>query len=184
MPARWIMTDPDRLAHPDDLHGDLTGCGLIVRHYGVPDRHAIARTFVTACQNRTIPVLIAGDWRLAAALRADGVHLPEWLVPRRASWRRANPGWIVTAAAHSERAAMKAIRARADGLIVSPVLPTVSHPGARTLGPQGLARIIRFARRDGAYNGMIYGLGGLSQDRFERLAWTGMDGWAGIGAWV
>ncbi|MGF1453899.1 MAG: thiamine phosphate synthase [Alphaproteobacteria bacterium] len=158
--------------------GTLPDTGLILRHYDDPDRRALAAAFGQACRARGIVFLVAGDWRLALACGADGLHLPSYLVARRAAWKTARSDWIVTAAVHTMGDAMRAWRSGVDGVLVSPVFPTRSHPGAPALGPLAAARLAA------AFPGPVFALGGMDEGRWRRLAPLGFAGWAGIGAWT
>jgi len=175
------MTDERRLPDPAAAVRRLPrGAAVVLRHYGDPGRAALARALARLCRARGLRLLIAGDWRLAAAVGAAGVHLPEGLARRGpAAWgagRATPPGFLVTAAAHSPRALMQAMRAGADAALLSPVFATVSHPGARPIG------VVRFARWCRAAALPVYALGGVDGRAARRLKGTGAIGFAAIGA--
>ncbi len=178
MPRCWILTDEKRLPDPDCLpHRLPRGTGLIFRHYRHPDRTHVATRFAAICRDRGLVFSVAGDPALARRLNADGVHLPEWLLDRPRLWRpMVARRMILTAAVHSPRAAREAASAGADAILISPVFPTASHPGARTLGPMGFTRIA------GDFPGPAFALGGMTEDRLGRLPLAA--GWAAIGAWT
>jgi thiamine-phosphate pyrophosphorylase len=121
-------------------------------------------------------VLVAGDWRLAREVGADGLHLPEVAIRRGSGrWRRMRrPDWIVTAAAHSPTAIRLAARLGVDAVLLSPVFATASHPGARTVGP------VRFARWTRESPVPVYALGGLDASHGRRLRGSGAAGFAAI----
>ena len=178
LPPLILMTDSKRLPDPEAaLSGLDRGNAIILRHYDDPNREELARRLVSRCRQRGIRLLIAGDVRLAAAVGADGVHLPEALARRGPGnwirWRR--PGWLVTAAAHSPAALFLAEKAGADAALLSPVFPTLSHPGGRTIGP------LLFAAWRRSSPLPVYALGGLSLTSVRRLAASGAAGIAGIG---
>ena len=76
------MTDEDRLPDPLALAKTMPlSWGLIFRHYRHPKRLDLAIKVVALCRSRGVTCLVAGDWRLAAQARADGVHMPERLLP-------------------------------------------------------------------------------------------------------
>lgn len=178
LPPVILMTDSRRLADPTAaLAGLERGGAVILRHYGDPGREEMARRLAALCRRRGVRLLIAGDGRLAAAIGADGIHLPEALAGRGpgawSRWRR--PGWLVTAAAHSPAALFRAARAGADAALLSPVFATPSHPDRRPLGP------LRFAAWCRASPLPVYALGGVSVAGARRLAASGGAGIAGIG---
>jgi thiamine-phosphate pyrophosphorylase len=174
------MTDTERLADPiAAVRGLPAGSAVILRHYDAPGRADLARRLRRLTRAGRIRLLIAGDARLARAVKADGLHLAEPMVRhgnrRWRLWRR--PGWLVTAAAHSEAAIVAAKRAGCDAALVSPVFATPSHPGMRPLGVFGLARLVRRA------GGMkAYALGGMNTATARRLRPWPLAGMAGISA--
>ena len=177
LPPLILMTDADRLPDPAAAVARLPrGSAVILRHYGVPGRDALARDLVALCRGRHIRVLIAADARLARAVGADGLHLPEAMARRGPGiwqrWRR--PDWIVTAAAHSRAALFRAARAGADAALLSPVFWTASHPLAPALGP------LRFAAWCRSSPLPVYALGGISARTARRLRTGGGAGFAGI----
>lgn len=77
--------------------------------------------------------------------------------------------WIATA--HDEDEMVDAIRGAADAIMLSPVFPTRSHPGARTLGAQEFHRLAR------ASVSPVIALGGMNAQRAKELNWPR---WAAI----
>jgi thiamine-phosphate pyrophosphorylase len=171
LPALLLLTDEARLPDPCGAAARLPrGAGVILRHYGAPSRAALAARLAALCRRRGLKLLVAEDWRLAAAVRAQGVHLPER--PQRRF--RPRPGWLVTAAAHSAPALVRAARLGADAALLSPAFPTRSHPGRPALGA------VRFARLAHAAPLPVYALGGVNGENARRL--RGAIGVAAIGA--
>lgn len=177
LPRLIYLTDSARSADPVSIAATLpAGSAVIFRHYGTPDRAAIARRLARLCRRRHVALLIADDARLAARVGADGLHVPEFRIhagPRR--WRLLRrKGWLVTAAAHSRAAIVAAARQGCCAVLVSPVFQTASHPDAQPLG------VARFALLAAANGPAVYALGGLSQTTARRLKGTGAAGIAGI----
>lgn len=143
-PALVLMTDPRR---PDALAAAAAlppGSAVVLRHYGDPGRESLGRSLGKLCRARRLLFLVAGDVRLAAILRADGLHLPERATAAPALlWRRR--GGVLSMAAHSLPALRRARRLGADWALLSPVFPTASHPGAPALGPRRFALLARRA---------------------------------------
>jgi thiamine-phosphate pyrophosphorylase len=122
-------------------------------------------------------VLLAGaDAGLAARIGADGVHLPERSAGRAADLRRARPDWIVTAAAHGRSAIVRARRAGADAVFVSPVFDSASPSAGRPLGPLRFATLVRGAGLP------VYALGGIDARTARQIARSGAAGFAAVGA--
>jgi len=106
---------------------------------------------------RGLVLVVAGDVRLAAALRA-GVHL------RDGRW----PGVVrirgfVTSSAHGLADLRRAARAGANLAFLSPVYATASHPGAPSLGS------VRWSRLARAAPVAVAALGGIDGASVRRL---------------
>jgi thiamine-phosphate pyrophosphorylase len=167
------MTDAKRLADPRAAVRQLPrGSAVILRHYGDRRRADMAQALAQICRRRGLIFLIAGDPSLAAAVHADGLHIPEFLVGRL-GWRRMRPGWLVTAAAHSAAGLCAAAEAGVDAAILAPVFASPSRPG-RALGP------LRFAILVGASALPVYALGGLNARAARHLGGSGAAGVAGV----
>lgn len=181
LPACILIVERARLADPGPAIAKLPrGSVVILRDYGAADRAAYAARLARLCRSRRLRLLVAGDVRLALAVGAHGLHLPEGAAcsgdRRWRLWRK--PGWLVTAAAHSPRAVARARRAGADALLLSPVFATVSHPGAT---PLGSLRFAAWARQERV---PVYALGGMTAATTRRLAGSGAAGIAAIGGFA
>lgn len=150
------------------------GSAVVFRAFGAPDAEAQARALLGECHARKCRLLIGADHRLAARIGADGVHLPERLAWRARAVRR--PGWIVTAAAHSERAAHRALAAGADAAVASVAFASRSRSAGPPMGPVRLAQLARRAR------GPVYALGGVNNRTAGRLKDAGLAGLAAVEA--
>ncbi len=98
-------------------------------------------------------VLVNGNVDLARAAGADGVHLDATQLARLS--QRPDVDWV-GASCHSEAELARAAEIGADFALLSPVLPTLTHPGAATLGWE------TFSRWAAASPIPVYGLGGLT----------------------
>ncbi len=135
-----LMTDAVRLPDPAAAIASLpAGSIVIFRDYDHPDRAGLGRQLKRVCRVAGCWFLLAGDIALARQLRADGVHLPEYMLADKPKGLQTFS--LITAACHSVPALRRAERAGVSLAIVSPVFPTESHPGAKTLGVPGLTRL-------------------------------------------
>lgn len=179
LPAFVLMTDPERRPDPlADVAHLAPGSGLIFRHYNTPDRARLALSLAKAAKKRRITLSVAGDWRLAAHIRADGVHLPEGLLRSGLlgpllGWAKRRKIWI-TSACHDRRALSHANRLKLAGALISPIFATQSHPTARTLGLLGLARMARGSRTP------VIALGGMTPKRALAVKRRGVNHWASV----
>jgi thiamine-phosphate pyrophosphorylase len=172
-----LVTDERWLADPAGAVNALPrGAGVVFRHYGDPKRAARARVLADICRARGLVFLIAGDPALAACVRAQGVHLPEFQIARSRGLRRMRPRWLITVAAHGERALCKAARSGANAVLLAPVFATASHPERKPLGPLRFAALVRRVPLP------VYALGGINAETAKRLAGSGAAGLGALGA--
>ena len=165
LPRLWLMTDErmgDRLWPA--LRRLPPGSGVVFRHYATPPaaRRALYRRVARLARGRRLLLVRAGPDRLGPE---DGVH-------------GHHGAGLVTWPVHSRAQAVRALRAGAAALFVSPVFATRSHPGAAALGPVTALRIAR---------GMpvaVIALGGVDARRGAALVRRGFRGWAAIDAWA
>ncbi len=152
------------------------GAGVVFRAFGRPGARDQGQALRRLARDRGLVFLVGGDARLARALRADGLHLPERWLPALVDRRPWPRGFIVTAAAHSLAAVRRAARAGVDGVVISPIFPSASPSAGRPLGPMTLATWTRAARCP------VYALGGIDARTARRLKMTGASGLAAIDA--
>lgn len=158
IPPLWLFTDVARLADPLGVVARLPRglCGVVFRHDEVAGRAALGRQIAVMCRARRLLLVVAGDWRLAAALGA-GVHLR--------GGRGAAVRGFATSSAHAAADLVRARRAGVRLAFLSPAFATRSHPGAEGLG---VSRWAGLARRFG--RGMAVGaLGGIDGSSVRRL---------------
>ncbi|EME70495.1 thiamine monophosphate synthase [Paramagnetospirillum caucaseum] len=180
-PRLLLVTDDIRLPDPLAAMARLPpGAGVILRHYAGERRAGLARDVARLARRRRLVLVVAGDWRLAARLGADGLHLPEGLA--RHGLLAGALGWVrrrrrlLLVACHGMAALARARILDADAALLSPVFPTRSHPGAATIGP---LRFGLWVRRAGL---PVIALGGMSRRRLRRLPRGAAAGMAAIGS--
>lgn len=127
------------------------------------------------CKRQGVTLLVSCD-EPAEFIAGDGVHVPEaarryW---RRRDFFRLRPA-LVTTSAHSLKSAQDAANWGADAVMLSPVLPTKSHPDAQTLGWCRAGAIAR------ALSIPVIALGGINPTMNARAHELGFAGIAGIG---
>ena len=133
------------------------GSGVVFRHRATApaDRRALFRAVRRVATARRLYLASVGG--LGGSVRHGG--------PRP-----------FTAPAHDRAQAIRAARAGARLVFVSPVFPTASHPGTRALGPGRAAAIAR------GLDVEVIALGGMDARRWRAIRHLGFDGWAAIGA--
>ena len=165
-----LFTDDERLPDPLAAAKALPrGSLVIVRSRDPERRRQLVQNLRAVARAKGLVVLVAGDVVLGRA--CGGVHLPEARIGAAAGLRARRCG-LITAAAHSPAAWRKA--GCVDGLILSAVFPTASHPGRAALGPVRASLIARQSPKP------VFALGGITAQNAARL--SGFDGIACIGA--
>jgi thiamine-phosphate pyrophosphorylase len=158
-PPLWLFTDSLRLPDPREAVARLPRhlAGVVFRHDDHPDRAVLGCDLARICRIRGLILVVAGDVRLAAALRA-GVHLRDGRWPGVLRARR-----FVTSSAHGLVGLRRAAGAGADLAFLSPVYATASHPGAPSLGSARWSRLARAAPL------AVAALGGIDGASVRRL---------------
>jgi thiamine-phosphate pyrophosphorylase len=172
IPPLWLFTDARRLPDPRAAVARLPRrlAGVVFRHDDDPTRAALCRDLARICRARGIVLVVAGDVRLAASLRA-GVHLRGGRWPGTARIRG-----FVTSSAHGAADLRRAAKAGARLVFLSPVYPTESHPGALSLGPARWSRLAHAAPL------AVAALGGVDGNSVRRLPASVCRGVGAIGA--
>ena len=167
LPAIWLISDARNDA---GLEAALTrlprGSGFIFRHHHLREAERTERFVHLArlARARGHWVVLAGTVATARRAGADGAYgASPALTPGGNALR------LVTA--HSLREIAAAHRARADAILLLPLWPTRSHPGAGVLGP------LRFRLLAGRALVPVIALGGVTRARAAALRW---QCWAAI----
>jgi thiamine-phosphate pyrophosphorylase len=177
LPRLVFFTDPSRTPDPAGVMARLPrGAGVVYRAFGASDAVAEGRRLVRVARRRGLTLLAGADAGLAASIGADGVHLPERAAAKARGLKRLRPRWIVSCAAHSPAAIVRARRAGSDAVFVSPVFESASPSAGRPLGALRFARTVRGAGLP------VYALGGVNAKSARRLASSGAAGFAAVEA--
>ena len=166
-PDLWAISDARNDAALERSLARLPrGSGLVFRHYHLGGK-ARRRRFERLARIARLhghAVVLAGDARAARRWRAQGAYgAPATLA--------GGPACLRLVTVHSLRELGAAQRARAHAVLLSPVFPTRSHPGGKTLGPLRFRLIARHARVP------VIALGGMDRARARHLRWPK---WAAI----
>jgi len=182
LPARYLITPdpgPDHGLFLRRLETALRSGHTLVQFrasaLSEKDYVALGRRAARLCESYGARLLINGDPQRLSRIGAHGVHLSgSWL---HRCGPRATPGaGLLGASCHSPGDLDRAHRIGVDFAVLSPVLPTRSHPEARPLGWARFRAWVAEARIP------VYALGGLSEAELERARSAGAQGVAGIRA--
>jgi 8-oxo-dGTP diphosphatase len=149
----------------DALHQQLTfGLKLVqIREKNLAPNALLnfSKKVVSLAHQYGARVMINGDVALVKAAGADGLHLSSAAL---LAIKSKPEDMLVAASCHDAHDLDLAAELALDFVLLSPVLPTQSHPDAVTLGWQAFAQL----KRD--YPLPVYALGGMVPEHLE-LAW-------------
>jgi len=171
-PKLWLMTDPRIDDQPlKTIRNMPRGSAMIFRHYHLDtaEREMLFIKVRRAARRRGHLVLVAGSHSLARKWKADGVHNN---IDRLSKLN----GLIKSAAVHSVKEALSARARNATFILISPVFPTASHVGGKTLGLTEFRSIAEVSQNHAV------ALGGIDRKRAIRLKkiYPKLAGWAAI----
>jgi len=185
LPSRYLITPPrlDGVARfLDALRSSLAaGIQLVqLRLFDLSDADltAIGREACALCHAHRARVLLNGPGGVLDAIDADGLHLSSRQLHACRS-RPVAPGRLLAASCHSPEDLAHAAQIGADFALLSPVLPTRSHPDAEPLGWERFAAWVDDAPIP------VFALGGMHAGLVETAWQHGAQGIAGIrGLWA
>jgi len=168
LPDLWLLSDErNDYVLERALRSYTVRIAFVFRHYFLPpeERFRRFRTLQRICREQRHLIILADSPQTAKEWGAQGVYgAPLMLAPRRL-------GLISIATAHNMRELAAANRMGADLVMLSPVFPTRSHAGAKTLGA------LRFRLLATRATMPVIALGGMDRQYANRLRWTR---WAGV----
>ncbi len=150
---------------------------LRARRLSGKEYRRLAEQAISLARRHGAQVLLNAAPERAMELGADGVHLSS----RRLLSLRRRPlpasRWVA-ASCHDERELRHAADVGVDFALLSPVLPTVSHPGAAAVGWEQFQRLVE------QVNFPVYALGGMDERHISIAHSHGAQGIAAIrGIW-
>jgi len=182
LPSKYLIT-PEPTPDDESFVKHLQACldkgvrlvQLRAKNLNKNNYHALARQVIGLCHEYGAKILLNTEADLVQALGADGLHLTS----QRLQQTRERPlpaDYLVAASCHTLEELSAAQRAGADFAMLSPVLPTASHPDANPLGWPAFSRSIdRIAMP-------VYALGGMKPAHCETAIAHGAQGIAAIRA--
>jgi thiamine-phosphate pyrophosphorylase len=167
LPRLWLLSDERNDARLEWALATLPrGNAFVFRHYHLGEVARRERFDALAAVARAGGhlVIVSGTADLAQAWGADGIYGPPGKLGKV-------PGLLRLATAHDAREIFLANRAKADGVFLSPVFPTRSHPGGACLGAANFHELAARAEMP------VIALGGMTGEGAQTLDWPR---WAAI----
>lgn len=172
LPDLWVLSDERNDAELESILSSRTRrLAFVYRHYFLAplERKKRFDRLARIARRHGHLVILSSDAPAALRWGADGYYAsPARLRPKRA-------GLLAIATAHDMGELAAANRFGADAVMLSPVFPTRSHPGARMLGPLRFLAMARHAKMP------VIALGGMNGARARRLncpRWAAIDGFS------
>lgn len=128
---------------------------------------------ISPLQNQEVSILLNTSVEIFAQTDAAGLHLNSQRLMQTHS-RPVSQRTLLSASVHNESELVQAKKIGADMVVISPVLPTASHPDADPLGWE------RFAELAAKATCPAYALGGMTGDMVKTARKFGGQGIAGI----
>ena len=137
---------------------------------------ALAVNALTLCKNYNAQLLLNAPVQIVMELDAPGIHMSSAQLLGFEN-RPVGKEKRVAASCHTAAELAHALAIGVDFVVVSPVLPTTSHPGAATLGWTGLRALTEQATVP------VYALGGMRPEHLDLAYQHGAQGIAVRGVW-
>jgi 8-oxo-dGTP diphosphatase len=179
LPDRMLVTGeaPDQTSFLARLESALeSGVRLVQlrsRRFEGADFLRLANAALALCRAQGARLLLNADPDLLASVPADGVHLSAGRLAR-VSARPLGPDLLVSAACHNAAELARAVSLGVDFALLSPLLPTASHPEAVPLGWEGFGELVDELPLP------VYALGGMRPEHIEHAIDCGGQGIAAI----
>lgn len=161
LPNLWLLSDARNDAGLEAALADLPrGSGFVFRHYHLEGEARTARFAVLATSARAAghTLVLADKAALAQEWGADGIY-------GDADRIREGGDLLRLAVAHDGAELASAAIAGADGVFLSPVFATHSHPNAQPLGIHGFHVLAQQSPIP------VIALGGMTAERARELSW-------------
>lgn len=169
LPYHWLVSDARNDAGlVRALHALPAGSGFIFRHYHLAPLERARRfaQLLRICRRLGILAVWAGPAAEARRLGADACYGAPGVIAQ-------GPAFPRLATAHSLREIGRAAQTRAGAVLLSPVFPTRSHPGAKVLGPRCFLALAAHSPIP------VIALGGVNSRTVRRIPgtpWAAIDG--------
>ena len=161
MPSLFFLSDDVRVKNPLEVIAGLPhNCGIIIRDYKNLNRETLIKTVIKSTKNTKHRLFISNIDRYGCCNAELGEHWPQ---AGRASQRKKHRHQLITSSAHNLSEVGRANRLNVDGVLVSPLFSTPSHPNSKALN---IHRFVRLARLAKPY---VYALGGVNRKSMRRI---------------
>lgn len=181
LPSRYLITPEPSPNTEEFLYGlerslraGIRLVQLRAKTLGETAYAELVRQVLPVCRAHQAQLILNAAPPLVEEVGADGVHLDSARLMLLSARPFSSSRLWVGASCHNAKELIHAGRIGADFAVVSPVLETASHPGARTLGWTGFRELTELAVLP------VYALGGMTQRHVTQAYEHGAQGIAGV----
>jgi len=182
LPAHYLIT-PDPAKEGEQFFSRLTaslqaGVRLVqlrAKSLSVAEYCALAREVKALCHQSGAALLLNGSAEMVLEVGADGLHLSANALSLL-SCRPLGHDYKLSASCHDVAELKRACDLGVDFAVLSPVMPTNTHPGAATLGWQQFEQLLKVVSVP------VYALGGMTLADLTTAQRAGAQGISAIGA--
>jgi len=175
IPRLWLLSDARNDASLESSLAALpAGSAFLYRHHHLDNaaRHKRYRHLNRLCRQYRLLIFLSDTAKKARQWRADGFFNA---APRRSG----KAGLILVMPVHNHKELARARHGGADAILLSPIFPTASHPGAPALGIlQRRALLLRACTHHSRLPVIL--LGGMNAKNSRQCNLNGAHGWAAI----
>jgi len=180
-----LFTDRKKISNFEKVIENLPkNSAIIIREYDLnkKDREDFARKIVTFARPKGLKIIVGKDFSLARKIKADGIHFSDFdKLPLQFLKKKSFPKkFIFSFACHSEKSFLKSHQFQPNLIFITPIFPTTSHAGTKTLGLKNLAKITFKKRNPHYFAPHIYALGGISSNNIKSLTKFNLSGFGAI----
>lgn len=182
LPAHYLIT-PDPVKEGDQfltrleasLQAGVRLVQLRAKSLARQEFCALAAEVKILCRRYEAKFLLNGSADMVLAVEADGLHLSGGELASLNS-RPLGSDYMLSASCHHAAELKQASDVGVDFAVLSPVMPTNTHPGAETLGWQQFESLVAASPIP------VYALGGMTLPDLVTAQGAGAQGLAAIGA--
>lgn len=175
LPAVYAISNADEMGEEAFMHALEAacnkGCRLLQireKQMDLPALKRFVQCAIAIAKPHGTKVLLNTHVDLARELGADGVHLPAAALMRLID--KPQGMLLIAASCHNAEELAYAQKLELDFVTLSPVLPTLSHPQAETLGLTSFAEMIQGVEIP------VYALGGMRESDLSQAWQAGARG--------
>lgn len=153
---------------------------IIIREYDLSqeERYEFALKIKGLVGDKDVKIIVGKDFELAKKIKANGIHFSDFdKVPELFFKKELFPkDFIFSFSAHSIKSLLAMQNKGLTMLFLSPIFPSTSHLGQKSLGVEKIAKIIS-KNKNLDY---IYALGGINDKNIKLVRKAGFKGFGAI----